>query len=112
MSVYTSIREEVVSKLDAHYSEICARFGIETLGIFGSVSRGEDTPESDVDVFYEFLPEKVDYNLYLDFFDYLEGLFGRRVELVSVDSMPERFKKAIEPDMLIAGKSVQEAESI
>ncbi|WP_425438229.1 nucleotidyltransferase domain-containing protein [Methanocorpusculum vombati] len=26
----------------------------ETIGIFGSVSRGEDTPESDVDVLYAF----------------------------------------------------------
>ena len=104
LSSHTGIREEIVNKPDAHYSEICARFNIETSG--GSVSRGEDTPESDIDVFYEFLPEMADYNLYLDHFDYLEKLLGRRVELVSVDSMPERIKKAIEVDMFSCNSSL------
>ncbi len=32
------------------------RFGVASIGVFGSVSRGEDTPESDVDVLVTYRP--------------------------------------------------------
>lgn len=49
-----SIKEDVLRKIEANFPEIRECFGIETLGIFGSVARGEDTPESDVDVLYTY----------------------------------------------------------
>lgn len=55
MSEYVSIKEEVLSTLKAHFPEIREWFGIETLGVFGSVSRGEDTTESDVDILTGFI---------------------------------------------------------
>lgn len=54
MAEYQSIKSDVLSKLEAHLPEIRERFGIETLGLFGSVSRGEDTSDSDVDILYRF----------------------------------------------------------
>ncbi|MBO5368097.1 nucleotidyltransferase domain-containing protein, partial [Methanocorpusculum sp.] len=50
MPEYVSIRDDVVKKLEVNLPEIRERFGIETLGLFGSVSRGEDTAESDIDI--------------------------------------------------------------
>jgi predicted nucleotidyltransferase len=50
MSEYVSIKNEVVKKLEEHLPEIRERFGIEMLGVFGSVSRGEDKPDSDIDI--------------------------------------------------------------
>ena len=46
---YTSIKEITVNKLEEHLPELQRRFGIECIGIFGSVSRGEDTQDSDID---------------------------------------------------------------
>lgn len=54
MPEYTSIKEDVLKKLEANLPEMRERFGIETIGIFGSVSRGEDTPRSDIDILYKF----------------------------------------------------------
>lgn len=34
--------------------ELAAKFGVSTILIFGSVARGEDRPDSDVDVLVEF----------------------------------------------------------
>lgn len=39
-----------VAKLKPQILEICARHGVETIRVFGSVARGEETPESDLDL--------------------------------------------------------------
>lgn len=83
MSEYVSIKEEVLKKLEANLPEIRERFGIETIGIFGSVSRGEDLPSSDVDVLYTFRPGELTLANLVNLGDYLEELFGRKVDLVA-----------------------------
>ena len=109
MTGYTSIKNDVIARLDANMPEIRRRFGIETLGIFGSVSRGDDGPDSDIDIFYTFQSGKINYATYLDLCDYLENLLGHTIEMAALDSMPERFRKAIEPDMRIAGIGAESA---
>ena len=37
-------------------AEICSRYGVQELSIFGSAARGDMRPDSDVDVLVEFLP--------------------------------------------------------
>ena len=49
-------RDEVIGILRAHEAELRAR-GVEHLRLFGSVARGDQTPESDVDVALEIRPE-------------------------------------------------------
>jgi predicted nucleotidyltransferase len=46
-------RDEVISKLRAHEAELKAA-GILRLAIFGSVARGDNSPESDVDLLADF----------------------------------------------------------
>ncbi|ADN35922.1 DNA polymerase beta domain protein region [Methanolacinia petrolearia DSM 11571] len=79
---YVSIREDVLRKLERELPYLQKEFDIETIGIFGSVSRGEDTPESDIDVLYTFRHGAIGIRKFLDLFEYLENLLGRRVELV------------------------------
>lgn len=101
MSEYTSIKEEVCRKLEAHMPEIRERFSIETLGIFGSVSRGEDTPESDVDVLYKFKDGIRVYQKFLELGDYLETLFGRRVDMIAYDWIDSYMKSAVLQDSIL-----------
>ena len=63
--------------------EIRTRFGIDTLQLFGSVSRGEDTPLSDIDLLYTFQPGALSLEHVAGLEDYLEDLFERKVDLVS-----------------------------
>src|SRR5580704_18017330 len=46
-------RDEVIGKLRAYESELKAA-GIVRLGVFGSVARGDNSPESDVDLLADF----------------------------------------------------------
>jgi len=61
---------------------ISDRYGARRLRIFGSVARGEERPDSDVDVLVEF-PRGYDlFSQRLPLAEELSDLLGRRVELV------------------------------
>ena len=95
MKEYQSIKPQVLALIERELPVLRERYGIEAIGIFGSVSRGEDTPESDLDVIYSFRPEMDTYDNLLDLWDFLEGLFQRKVDLVSVEWMSERFRASV-----------------
>ncbi|MCZ0861362.1 nucleotidyltransferase domain-containing protein [Methanocorpusculum sp. MG] len=101
MSEYVSTKEEVLRKFDAHLPQIRERFGVETLGIFDSVSQGEDTPESDVDVLYAFRSGGLPLREFFAFKRYLEELFGRTVDLVPIKWMDPLLRPYIEQDMIL-----------
>ena len=100
---YLSIKSEVLTKLEANLPVLRAKYGIVTIGIFGSVSRGEDIPESDVDVLYTFKGESVGMEVFLDLADYLEDLFGRKVELVSAKWLSPYLRPYVENDVILYG---------
>lgn len=62
--------EDIIHTLRAHLPELRERFGVHTLGVFGSYVRGEQRPRSDVDLLVEFdrvptLPEFMDLEHHL-----------------------------------------------
>lgn len=94
MTEYTSIKDEVLRKLQENLPDIQRRFGILELRLFGSVSRGDDTKSSDVDILYVFREGEATYDNLFSLHEYLTDLFGRRVELVSEKWSGERFLKS------------------
>jgi predicted nucleotidyltransferase len=63
------------------------RKGVRTLGLFGSFVRGEQTEESDVDILVDFTPEMHTFDAFMDISDLLEDTLGRRVDLVTRESL-------------------------
>ena len=61
--------------------------GVSRLGIFGSYSRGEARPDSDVDVFVDFRPGLKNFDNFIAVGDALEEAFHRKVELVTEKSL-------------------------
>lgn len=79
----SDVPERYLSILRSHCDELRS-YGVARIGVFGSVARGEEKPESDIDILVEIAPEKKTYDNYLNLADYLEGLFaGRHVDLVT-----------------------------
>ena len=64
-----------------------ASLGVRNLGLFGSFVRGEQTAESDVDILVEFEPDKHSFDNFMDVAFLLEDLLGRKVELVTPESL-------------------------
>ena len=77
--------------------------GIRRVGVFGSVSRGEERPDSDVDVLIDFEPGKANLNNLCDVADALENVFHRKVDLVTTGSL----SKYIGPYILEGVKYVE-----
>ncbi len=63
-------------------ARFCRERGIRRFAFFGSVTRNDFTPESDVDVLVEFVPGRVP-SLFkmVAYQDELSGLLGRQVDL-------------------------------
>jgi hypothetical protein len=80
-------------------AEVCRRYSVKELSVFGSVARGEDRPDSDVDLLVEFEPEAK-----IGLFDYarlrrdLMGLLGRRVDLVEKPGLKRLVKVEVLKD--------------
>ena len=67
--------------------QVCERYGVARLSVFGSFARGEARAESDVDLLYSLAPgTRLGFDLF-DLEDELAGVFGRRVDLVSERSL-------------------------
>src|SRR5215470_7046383 len=74
----------------AKLADLCRRYQVQELSLFGSTARGEMRPDSDIDLLVEFLPNAdvgllEHAGLMLD----LGCLLGRKVDLVS--------KRALKP---------------
>jgi len=102
-SSYVSIRDDVLRNPERELPYLLREFDIETIGIFGSVSRGEDTPESDGDVRYTFRHGAIGIRKFLDLADFREDLFGRKVELVSEKYLSPYIRENVEADVVLFG---------
>ena len=84
--------EQVLAKLGEERDNI-RRFGVRSLGLFGSVARGENTSASDLDFLVEF--DKISFDAYMDLKAYLENLFGCPVDLVLANTLKPRLREPI-----------------
>jgi len=78
-------RDEALAILTSHHRELKA-LRVRSLAIFGSTARDEARPESDVDVLVE-LERPVGLFGFIELRQYLEGLLGRPVDLVTPDAL-------------------------
>ncbi|MCX7017996.1 MAG: nucleotidyltransferase family protein [Candidatus Sumerlaeota bacterium] len=91
-----TILKRIADKRD----ELKERFTVKRIGIFGSFARGDEGPESDVDIIVE-LGEPT-FDNYMDLKFRLEEVLGRSVDLVIADTVKPRLKPIIEHEVVYA----------
>ncbi|MCD6134600.1 MAG: nucleotidyltransferase family protein, partial [Candidatus Omnitrophica bacterium] len=69
-------------------------FKVKSLEVFGSYTRGEQTPRSDVDILVEF-STPIDLFEFIKLEDFLSEILDRKVDLVMKDALKARIKKRI-----------------
>ena len=88
--------QKLVADKQEQLAEVCRRFHVKRLEIFGSAAEGKFRAEdSDLDFLVEFLPlgpgEHAD--AYFGLLEALKDLFGRPVDLVMADAIRNRYFK-------------------
>ena len=79
------------------------RYGVKRAAVFGSVSRGDDNPESDVDVTVK-LGKPMELVGFVGLVNEMEEKLGRKVDLVTEGGV----NKFIEPHILPDLKTIYE----
>lgn len=72
----------IIKYLKEQRNAIRNNYGANILGFFGSFARGEQNPNSDIDLLVEF-DQGADLINYLALSNYLEKMLGKKVDLVS-----------------------------
>lgn len=93
-----SEHEKILARLRAGLPALKREFPLRRLALFGSVVRGDVSPDSDVDILAEVEP-----SIGLGFVtlaDRLEELTGYRVDLVSRRAIKPLLWKQIEPELI------------
>ena len=81
---------------EVHLADLCRRYRVRELSVFGSAARGEMTADSDIDLLVEFLPDSE-----ADLFDHaglmldLGCLLGRKVDLVSKNGLKPLIRESV-----------------
>lgn len=86
MSKPVESKERLVELIHACHP-ILQACGVKRLGLFGSFVRDEQQSDSDVDLLIEFEPAQKSFDNFMRVATTLEELTGRRVELVTRESL-------------------------
>lgn len=76
-----------------------ARFHLRSLGLFGSIARGDHDDKSDVDILVEYTKTISLFDV-VELHDILQAKLNRHVEVVSENRIKESLKKYILKDVI------------
>ena len=82
-------------------ADIESRFGIRLIGVVGSVARGEEKLESDVDIIFDVAGRPTLFDL-ADASFVLEEILGRGIDLVNREALRPNARAWLERDLVVA----------
>ena len=95
-------RDEALRKLKEAEADLRAQ-GVAHAALFGSVARGEDRPDSDIDILVEIAPEiRIGLFQYVGIVQYIEGLFPVPVDVANREGLKPLVRPSAERDAVYA----------
>lgn len=90
--------EEIKDIINRHRQELEERFKVKSIAIFGSYARGDQTPESDIDIMVEFR-SPVGF-LFIHLADYLEQILETKVDLLTREAVKPNRRRYIMEELV------------
>ncbi|RBP16867.1 hypothetical protein DFR50_104145 [Roseiarcus fermentans] len=95
-------RDEIIKTLQAREGDLRAR-GVTHAALFGSVARGEQRPDSDIDILVDLDPDIVATMFdYAGVKDYVASLFHTSVDVIDRDALKPRLRRRVATDAIYA----------
>ena len=93
------IKNMTIAQIKEKAAPVLKKYGVESASVFGSAARGEDTPDSDVDILIA-VGEKMGVYEFVGLQFELEETLGRKVDLVSKAAVNKHIKPYITKDLV------------
>lgn len=88
--------EEIKSTLETLKPTLKERFRVETIGVFGSYTHGEQTKKSDIDILVTFSKDaQVGFFKFLELEEFLTKKLGVKVDLVTKNALKPFIKDRV-----------------
>ncbi len=80
-------KESIINILQAHKKNLL-QLGVKNIGLFGSYVRGEAKKQSDIDILIDFIPERENFDTFMQVYDYFENIFkSEKVEIITKNGL-------------------------
>jgi predicted nucleotidyltransferase len=79
-------KQDILNVLEQNRTRLQS-LGAKKIGLFGSFVRGEQRPDSDIDLLVEFEPGQKTFDNFIELSFFLEEVLQHRTELVTVESL-------------------------
>ncbi len=89
---------EIIEKLKAVKPHLQEKYTVNELALFGSYSRNEQTPKSDIDILVSHT-NPLGFR-FLDMVYELDNLFDIEIQVVSKNGIQPKYFEAIQPDLI------------
>ena len=86
-------RDDILEKLKELKPLLTKDYSVKKIGLFGSFADNSNTEDSDIDILIEF-KKPIGWR-YFTLEIYLESIFERKIDLVTVGALKERIKDQI-----------------
>ncbi|MDM8564140.1 nucleotidyltransferase family protein [Candidatus Halobeggiatoa sp. HSG11] len=97
-SNYSPSLAEIITTLRKHKTQLQNRYGILQLAVFGSCARGEQRPDSDIDILVQLGDEPLGLR-YFSLVRDIDALFTVKTDVVSQGALKPRYLAAIQKDL-------------
>lgn len=90
--------DQTLEILRLHKNDI-KKFGVNRIGLFGSLVRNELRDDSDIDMIVEFDRGMKTFRHYMGLSAYLESCFARKIDLLTPESIDPEIKNNVDKEI-------------
>jgi hypothetical protein len=85
-------KNEILNFLKEHKSELHEKYGVTSIGLFGSYAKGNNNSESDIDIVVQ--TTNADLFSLVHLKDYLQEVFQKQVDIIRLREKMNKYLKA------------------